>query len=119
MRYQRRPRREPGSSYAARFTAPGRSLDDLYEVARVKDPAAALGEQADLGVLVVRYLDVPDDHPARLRYEVVPEGSYLVYSDEYHLLYSDDARSFESEHVAPEETSPHPAADPMRPRGMS
>lgn len=104
MRYSSKPRCNPGLVYAARYEAPGRPLDELLEVARMKDSDAALGECAELGVVVVRYLDVPDDHPARLRYEVVPEGHYLVYSDDYHLLYSDDARSFEREHVLREES---------------
>jgi hypothetical protein len=102
VRYSSKPRRDPGPVYAARYEATGRPLGELLAVARMKDSGAVLGECAELGVLVVRYLDVPDDHPATLHYEVVPEGHYLVYSDDYHLLYTDDARSFAREHVLPE-----------------
>lgn len=97
-RYIDRPREQPSSSsYAAEYVL-GEPLDDLWAVARMMDLSAQLAEVPDLEVLVVRYLEVPDDHPARVEYEVVESGSMLVYSENYHMLLSQYPESFEREH---------------------
>ena len=91
-----RPRRR-GVSYAAQYVA-GASLDDLREVARKLDRDAEVAEVPQLGVLVVRYLNVPDNHPAHTDFEVVPDGHYLVYSRAFDLLYESDPETFAREH---------------------
>ena len=91
-RYRRKP--DPGArddQYAACYQ-PGQSLGDLTAVARMADPGAELAEVAfpSRTVLVVRWLDVPDDHPSRNEYEVIEAGSYLAYSPGNDSLYDAD-----------------------------
>src|SRR5688500_17623895 len=98
MQFVGRPR-EPGISYAAQYVSGG-PFGDLLEVARKVDHDAALAEVPALGVLLVRYLNVPDDHPARTDYVVVPDNHYLVYSEPFHLIYESDPNTFAREHTA-------------------
>lgn len=91
-----RPRPER-VSYAAQYRK-GEPLNDLREVVAKYDRGGDVAEQAALGVLVVRYLNVPDNHPARVEYEVVPDGHFLAYSETFDLLYVDDAQNFAREH---------------------
>ena len=46
----------------------------------------------DETVLVARWLDIPDDHPARHRYEIVHDGNWLYYSETYNHLGEDTTR---------------------------
>jgi hypothetical protein len=69
---------------------PGRALDDLRAVAA----HAFQGEVAECllpsgPVLVARYTDVPDDHPAQSAYAEVAPGEWLYYSETYELLGND------------------------------
>jgi len=98
MRYEQKPYpAQPSYSYATKYQ-PGRPTDELLDVARKVDCEAILAEVGELGVVVVRYLRTPDDHPAEIDYVVVEEGAYLVYSARLDVLYAQDAYSFEHEH---------------------
>lgn len=99
-RYVDRPRKRHRVSYAARYEQ-GNPLGDLREIAQKADRSAELAEVpalGALGVLAVRYLLVPDDHPAYTDYEIIPEGHYLVYSEDFGLLYASDPETFAREH---------------------
>jgi hypothetical protein len=98
-RYVDRPKDRRSVSFAARY-APEKvsSRDDLLAVARQMHSDAEIAEVPSLRVAVVRYLRVPDDHPAQIEYEVVEAGSYLVYSETFDLLYSSDPETFAKEH---------------------
>lgn len=95
-RYIEKPR-QLSAYYAAQYQ-PGRSLDDVLAVARKMHRDAAVVEVPELEVLVVRYLRVPDDHPARIEYEVVEAGHFLVYSETFDVLYSSSPKEFERDH---------------------
>ncbi len=94
--YVKRVTAPSGRGYAAVYHA-GQPLDDVLAVARKADRGATVAEIPDMGVLVVRYLYVPDHSPSRIDYEVVEDGKVLVYSDSYDTLYSTDEHSFETE----------------------
>jgi hypothetical protein len=92
-------RRKPGprddeDHVAARYT-PGQPLDDLAQVASKADSYLQDAELAEVTlqsgpVLLVRYLWIQDDHPARPDYVVVESGQWLAYSPGSDLLYTTD-----------------------------
>jgi hypothetical protein len=105
-------RRKPAGSdredqCAARYT-PGGPLDDLLTVARMADPGAELAEVRFPGgrqVLLAAWMNVPDDHPAKIEYETVAPGDWLAYSPGYGFLYdTDDAGWRQFYDPAPEES---------------
>lgn len=65
------------------------SLDDCLTVARMADHRAEVAEVTfpSAAVLLIRYLNVPDEHPARIEFETVEDGHYLVYSQGNDYLY--------------------------------
>lgn len=94
QRYQRRkPKREVlEDMFVARYE-PGQPLDDLATVARKADPGAGLVEvtfPSGAKILVVRWLDIPDDHPGEVKYETVEAGDYLAYSRYSDFLFDTD-----------------------------
>lgn len=91
-RYRLRPDpRGQNDQYAACYQ-PGQPLGDLATVARMADPRAELAEVTfpSRTVLVVRWLDIPDDHPSQNEYEVIEAGKYLAYSPGSGHLYDAD-----------------------------
>jgi hypothetical protein len=71
---------------------PGQPLDDLAAVAARASGQVAECELPTAGrVLVARWVDYPDDHPATVQYEVVNRGEYLVFSERYDSLSTEDA----------------------------
>jgi len=92
-RFRRKPKADDREvQHAARYT-PGEPLDDLMKVARMADPAAELAEVRFPGgrqVLLVAWMNVPDDHPAKIEYETVEPGDWLAYSPGYGFLYDTD-----------------------------
>lgn len=97
-----RPRRQRGRSYAAQYVL-GEPLDGLRQVVeKTFAEGADVVEVPRFKVALVRYLNVPDHHPAYMDYKVVPAGHYLVYSQLYHLLYVSDAEAFVRDHEEPE-----------------
>jgi uncharacterized protein YndB with AHSA1/START domain len=71
---------------------PGQPLDDLAAVARLARGEVAECDLPTAGrVLVARWVDYPDEHPAQVQYTVVDRGEFLVYSERYDGLSTDDA----------------------------
>lgn len=91
-RYRRKPQPEGRfTQHAARYQ-PGEPLGDLYAVARMADARAELAEVTFLSrtVLLVRWLEIPDDHPSRNEYRTVEAGKYLAYDSGEGFLYVTD-----------------------------
>lgn len=82
-RYRKKPRQgDDGDQFAAKYQS-GAPLDDLLAVAQMAHPAAEVAEvtfPSGHTVLLARWLNIPDDHPARDDYEVVEPGRWLAYS---------------------------------------
>lgn len=103
QRFERKPEtRSDRGILAAQYHA-GQPLDDLRAVAAKADRTfmpegkAVLAECAlpDETVLVVRWLRVPDGHPADQQYEVIKDGDWLYYSETYESLGGDDTVGIE------------------------
>lgn len=91
-RYRRKPSPDTRDTIEVAEYQPGLPLDKLAAVA-----ARATGEVAECElptaglVLVARWVDYPDDNPPAVQYEVVEQGDYLIFSEEYDTLSSEDA----------------------------
>jgi hypothetical protein len=93
-RYRRKPEPAVRDSIDAAEYQPGQPLDELAAVARLARGEVAECQLPTAGmVLVARWVDYPDDHPATVRYEVVDQGEFLTYSEKYDSLGTDDAGS--------------------------
>jgi len=101
QRFQRKPeKRQDRGIIAARYHA-GQPLDGLWSVAREADAFTGPRRQVVLAecvlpdetILVVRWMRVPDEHPAVVEYEVVKDGDWLYYSESYGSLGDDDTAS--------------------------
>lgn len=92
QRYRRKPETKARETICVAEYQPGQPLDDLAAVAALAHGEVAECELPQAGlVLVARWVDYPDDHPATVRYEVVDRGEFLVFSEQYDNLTNDDA----------------------------
>jgi hypothetical protein len=92
QQFRRKPTKADREDQVAARYIPGEPLTDLLSVARMAHLSAELAEvEFKSGtVLLVRYLDVPDDHPAEWKFEVVQAGDWLAYSPGNDMLYDSD-----------------------------
>ena len=106
-RFRRKPQKTRERGLAAAQYVAGGPLDDLRIVAEMAGSGAAVAECAlpDETVLVARWVDIPDDHPSQVRYEVVRDGDWLCYSETYGSLNDDTTRGIE-QFYDPAETAP-------------
>jgi hypothetical protein len=88
--FRRKPERSHNDDQlAARYT-PGSPLGGLLKVAResyLGDAQLAVAKFASGPVLVVRYTETFDDHPAKTAYVTVEPGHWLAYSPDSGFLY--------------------------------
>lgn len=92
-RFRRKPDSDDRADQIAARYEPGQPADDLRAVARKADYNAELAEvtfPSGAQVLAVRWLQVPDDRPAKTRYEFVESGEFLAYSAVNDSLYCAD-----------------------------
>lgn len=96
VRFTRKPEEQRDRGITAAQYKAGGPLGDLEAVAHLSG-RYALAECAlpDETVLVVRWMRVSDDHPARREYEIVHDGDWLYYSETYDSLGDDTTRGIE------------------------
>lgn len=90
-RYRRKPLNVGNEDQHAALYTPGESLADLRTVAMMCH--AEITEVTMPGgtrVLLARWLDIPDEHPARNAWVTVEAGRYLAYSGGTGFLYETD-----------------------------
>lgn len=95
--YVRRAVAAAGDRAVAAAYTPGQPLDELIAVAREADPDASVVEVPEWGVALVRHLEVPDNHPMYVDYDVIEPGGVLVWSERAYVLYVTSAQDFERE----------------------
>jgi len=106
LHYNRKPTTSSETITVAKYE-PGQPLAALAEVARMAYTGSELAEVTFPSgpVLVVRWMDIPDDHPSTVKYETVEPGDYLAYSAGSGFLYdTDDAdlQAFYEQAAAPD-----------------
>jgi len=96
-RFRRKPEKTQERGLAAAQYVAGGPLDDLLAVAKMAGRGSVVAECAlpDETVLVARWVDVPDDRPSEVQYEVVRDGDWLYYSETYDRLGDDTTRGIE------------------------
>ena len=95
-RYRRKPAPPVLDVLDAAEYKPGRPLGELAAVARLARGEVAECDLPQAGrVLVARWVDYPDNHPPAVQYTVVDPGDFLIYSEKYDNLSSDDARGLD------------------------
>lgn len=96
-RFRRKPADRPERDLVVAQFFAGQPLADLAEVALLAGSGSVVAECVlpDETVLVARWLDIPDDHPAEQQYVIVRDGNWLYYSETYDHLGEDTTRGIE------------------------
>jgi len=102
-RYRRKPE-PPGGVIDIAEYQPGQPLDDLEAVAAMARGQIAECELPAGTVLVVRWVDYSDTYPAKVEFEVLDQGEYLVYSPDHDTLATFDAETLDRYEPVPDET---------------